>query len=127
MVELKILNPQATTAINPVGLASRLSDLSRRTIGLYWNMKAGGDVALEHTARLLGERFPKAEFRYYAVPLGPSCGTRPPRTPRGWPGSATRWWAQREIEARARRGLSTIWWNSKRRGSPQFLGSHKGF
>ncbi len=70
MVELKILNPQATTAITPVSLASRISDLSGRTIGLYWNMKAGGDVALEHTARLLGERFPRAEFRYYAGSVG---------------------------------------------------------
>ncbi len=70
MVELKILNPQATTAITPVSLASRLSDLSGRTIGLYWNMKAGGDVALEQTARLLGERFPRTEFRYYTGSVG---------------------------------------------------------
>lgn len=70
MVELKILNPQATTAITPVSLASRLPDLSGRTVGLYWNMKAGGDVALEQTARLLGERFPKAEFRHYTGSVG---------------------------------------------------------
>ena len=70
MAELKILNPQATTAITPVGLASRVSDLSGRTIGLYWNMKAGGDVALEQTARFLGEHFPKAEFKYYVGSVG---------------------------------------------------------
>ncbi len=70
MVELKILNPQATTAITPVSFASRLSDLSGRTIGLFWNMKAGGDVALEQTARLLADRFPKSEFRYYAGSVG---------------------------------------------------------
>ncbi len=70
MVELKILNPQATTAITPVSLASRLNDLSGRTIGLYWNMKAGGDVALEQTARLLGERFPRTEFRHYTGSVG---------------------------------------------------------
>ena len=70
MVELKILNPQASTAITPVGLAPRVSNLSGRTIGLYWNAKSGGDVALEQTAHLLGERFPKAQFRYYAGSVG---------------------------------------------------------
>ena len=70
MAELKILNPQAKTSITPVGLASRISDLSGHTIGLYWNMKAGGDVALEQTARSLGELFPKAEFKYYVGSVG---------------------------------------------------------
>lgn len=70
MVELRILNPQATTAVTPVSIASRLPDISGHTIGLYWNMKAGGDVALEQTARLLGERFPRAKFRYYTGSVG---------------------------------------------------------
>lgn len=70
MVELKIINPQANTAITPVGLASRVSGLSGHTVGLYWNMKAGGDVALERTAQILGERFPGTEFRHYAGSVG---------------------------------------------------------
>ena len=70
MVELKIINPQAKTAVTPVGLASRVSGLSGHTVGLYWNMKAGGDVALEQTARILGERFPGIEFRHYTGSVG---------------------------------------------------------
>ena len=70
MVKLQILNPQASTAVAAVGLASRLSDLSGKTIGLYWNMKAGGDLALEQTAHFLGQRFPGTEFKYYVGSVG---------------------------------------------------------
>ncbi len=70
MVKLQILNPQASTAITPASLATRVSGLSGKTIGLYWNMKAGGDVALEQTAHFLGQRFPNAEFRYYTGSVG---------------------------------------------------------
>lgn len=70
MARLQILNPQAITAVTPVSLAPRVSDLSAKTIGLYWNMKAGGDVALERTAHLLGERFPTATFKYYVGSVG---------------------------------------------------------
>ena len=70
MVKLEVVNPQAVTQVAPVPLASvplapRLSGISGKRIGLYWIMKAGGDLALEHTARLLDERFPKTEFKHY--------------------------------------------------------------
>ncbi len=72
MVKLQILNPQASTAVTPASLASRVYDLSGKTIGLYWNMKAGGDVALEQTERILGQRFPDAKFNSYVGSVGAS-------------------------------------------------------
>src|SRR2546430_16690451 len=35
------------------------------TIGLYWNIKAGGDAALDRTEALLHAKFPGAKFRSY--------------------------------------------------------------
>jgi hypothetical protein len=70
MVKLQIFNPQASTSVAPVSLAPRLSMLEGKTIGLYWNMKAGGDVALEHTAQLLGQRFPGVKFKHYVGDVG---------------------------------------------------------
>ena len=72
MATLHIVNPQASTLITPVSLADRVGDLSGKTVGLYWNLKAGGNVALEHTAYLLGQRFPGAEFKYYHGSVGAS-------------------------------------------------------
>ncbi|MFQ6029407.1 MAG: hypothetical protein ACE5Q6_18170 [Dehalococcoidia bacterium] len=70
MAKLQVLNPQAATAIPSEALATRVSDLAGKTIGLYWNMKAGGDVALEETAHLLGEGFPGTKFRSFVGSVG---------------------------------------------------------
>ncbi len=70
MVKLQVLNPQASTVTATVDPTGRHDDLSGKTIGLYWNMKAGGDVALEQTERLLGERYPGVEFKYYVGSVG---------------------------------------------------------
>ena len=40
MATLHIVNPQASTLITPVSLADRVGDLSGKTVGLYWNLKA---------------------------------------------------------------------------------------
>ena len=63
MVELQVLNPQAETVFATVKPAPRLDEIFGKTIGLYWNMKAGGDVALERTAELLAQRFPGTKFK----------------------------------------------------------------
>ena len=55
------------TPINP---APRVADLSGKRIGLYWNMKAGGDVALDRTAELLRQRFPGTTFTHHKGSVG---------------------------------------------------------
>ena len=70
MVKPRILNPQASTAVTLAGLGSRACGRSGKTVGPYWNMRAGGDVALERTPRILGRRLPGAEFGYYVGSVG---------------------------------------------------------
>ncbi len=70
MAKLQIINPQASTVIESVKPAQRVAALQGKTIGLYWNMKAGGDVGLEQTAELLRKRLPGTEFRNYVGSVG---------------------------------------------------------
>ena len=62
MVELVVANPVAARSVNEIVPAVRPADLGGKTIGLYWNIKAGGDVALDRTEELLRVRFPDATF-----------------------------------------------------------------
>jgi hypothetical protein len=70
MAELVILNPVAQTVEFSVKPAARRGDLTGARIGLYWNMKAGGDAALDQMERMLGARFPGATFRRYIGSVG---------------------------------------------------------
>ena len=70
MAKLRIINPQATTIIEAVKAAPRVDGLKGKRVGLYWNMKSGGDVALERTATLLAERYPNTEFRNIVGSVG---------------------------------------------------------
>jgi hypothetical protein len=70
MARLEILNPVARTVQHSVKPAPRLGDLSGATVGLYWNMKAGGDAALDRTEALLSRRFPGVRFRRYTGSVG---------------------------------------------------------
>jgi hypothetical protein len=70
MARLEIMSPVATTVEYSVKPASRPPDLDGLRIGLYWNMKAGGDAALDRTEQLLRGRFPKATFRRYTGSVG---------------------------------------------------------
>jgi hypothetical protein len=70
MPRLEILSPVARTVEYSVKPAPRPSDLSGATIGLYWNMKAGGDAALDETERRLRARYPGAKFRRYTGSVG---------------------------------------------------------
>lgn len=45
--------------------APRLSDLRGMKVGLYWNSKAGGDVALDEVARLLKSKYKNIEFENF--------------------------------------------------------------
>lgn len=72
MAKLTVRNPVATSVETRVDPAPRLRDLDGKRIGLYWNIKAGGDVALEHAAALLKKKYPAATFSYYQGDVGAS-------------------------------------------------------
>ena len=55
---LEVLNPVADTMARAVGTVPRPKDLANKRLGLFWNSKIGGDVALLRVAELLGNRFP---------------------------------------------------------------------
>ena len=63
-------HPQATAIIESVKPAPRLADLTGKKIGLWWNMKGGGDAALDRTAEILSSEFPGTEFRHYTGSVG---------------------------------------------------------
>ncbi len=70
MAKLEILNPQASSVIEAINPAPRLAELTDKNIGLWWNMKAGGDVALDKTAHILAQRFPGTQFKHYVGSVG---------------------------------------------------------
>lgn len=70
MAQLEILNPQASAVIEAINPAPRLAELTGKSIGLWWNMKAGGDAALDRTAQMLAQRFPGAQFKQYVGSVG---------------------------------------------------------
>lgn len=70
MARLEVLNPVARTVEHSVKPASRAADLAGLTVGLYWNMKAGGDAALDRTEALLRARFPGVAVRRYTGSVG---------------------------------------------------------
>lgn len=55
--------------------APRLDKLEGKTIGLFWNSKPGGDMALEHIGARLAERYPKATFKKYVGAVGTGART----------------------------------------------------
>lgn len=70
MAHLEVWNPVAKTIEHSVKPAPRPRDLDSLTIGLYWNMKAGGDAALDRAEALLKQRYPDARFRRYTGSVG---------------------------------------------------------
>lgn len=65
--DLAVANPTAQRfGGEPVGLAPRLEGLERKTIGLLWNGKPNGDVALDVVRERLAETEPTVELRFYA-------------------------------------------------------------
>ncbi len=62
---LNVLNPTAIRKFRPLSPAKRLEDLRNKKIGLYWNTKAHGDVALNRVKELLSERFEGVSFQWF--------------------------------------------------------------
>ncbi|MFG1421752.1 UGSC family (seleno)protein [Roseixanthobacter liquoris] len=67
---LRVYNPVAEILEVSHPPAPRVDDLDGKRIGLYWNMKAGGDVALARAEELLKQRYPRATFAYYRGSVG---------------------------------------------------------
>lgn len=66
MASMEILNPVAELIRATVPPAPRLESLQGKTVGLYWNLKAGGNIALAAAAEELSRRHPGMRFRNYA-------------------------------------------------------------
>jgi hypothetical protein len=70
VAELTIVNPvaeakQETAAAERFPPAPRLDTLAGKTIGLFWNAKAGGEVALARTRENLERLYPDIRFISY--------------------------------------------------------------
>lgn len=58
MAQLEVLNPVAISEEKNIPPAARPEELTGKRVGLYWNIKSGGDVALDRVEEVLKERFP---------------------------------------------------------------------
>lgn len=72
MVELVVANPVAESDVQRIEPARRPSDLTGKRIGLYWNLKPGGNVGLDRVEQRLRERFATAEFVRFEGSVGAS-------------------------------------------------------
>lgn len=70
MAKLVVANPNSSIDVTSIQPAARVSTLDDKTIGLYWNIKAGGDVALDRVEKLLAERHKSAKFVHYVGSIG---------------------------------------------------------
>ena len=61
---LRVLNPVVAHKFRPIAPAKRHGDLSGMKIGLYWNYKKHGDVALSRVKELLIERYEGMSFEW---------------------------------------------------------------
>jgi hypothetical protein len=66
-VKLAILNPVATIEVAGVKPAQRITDLDNKRIGLFWNRKARGDVALRKIEAVLTQRFRGLECTWFEM------------------------------------------------------------
>lgn len=70
---LEVLNPVAPTAgqLERLTLVPRPPSLEGKRVGLYWNYKRGGDVALKRVGDFLQARFPGLKTDFLPVQRGP--------------------------------------------------------
>ena len=71
-MKLHVLNPVARRVEEKGTAAARLRSLEGKTVGLFWNAKAGGDEALKRTSELLRTRYPGLETKTYIGSIGGS-------------------------------------------------------
>ncbi|MDE3100615.1 MAG: hypothetical protein KGJ98_00105 [Chloroflexota bacterium] len=70
MAELVVANPVAESEVQRIEPARRPADLTGTRIGLYWNLKPGGNIGLDRVESRLRERYPSAEFRRFQGSIG---------------------------------------------------------
>ncbi len=70
MATLEVANPLAESTVNRIDPAPRPADLDGKTIALYWNIKSGGDIALDRTESALRARYPGVTFERYLGSIG---------------------------------------------------------
>ena len=59
---LDVLNPVAISLEQKAEPALRPNTLDGKRIGLYWNIKAGGNYALDRVEQILSERYKDVSF-----------------------------------------------------------------
>ena len=69
-MRLHVLNPVAQKMEKKGALSARLPALDGKFIGLYWNLKSGGDVALKHAGERLKARYPGVQTKLYVGAVG---------------------------------------------------------
>ena len=71
-MRLEVLSPVARKMEKQGALAPRVTQLEGKAIGLYWNLKSGGDVALKHAGERLKAKFPGVQTKLYtgAIEIG---------------------------------------------------------
>ena len=71
MYTLEVMNPVAPVLgeVSSTPMASRLESLEGKTIGLIWNGKANGDVALRRAGELIQSRFQGVTVKLYSGAL----------------------------------------------------------
>ncbi len=62
MERLEVVSPIAQVRVRKAGLAPRLTTFDKKRVGLYWNAKAGGDVALTRIGDVLRTTHPGIEL-----------------------------------------------------------------
>ncbi|MFC2051305.1 hypothetical protein ACFLT4_01060 [Chloroflexota bacterium] len=70
---IEVLNPVAPARPDALMPARRLSDINGKRIGLWWNTKSNGDVALSAAAEVIEQRFKNVTFTHFTqdFPHGP--------------------------------------------------------
>ena len=71
MYKLDVLNPVAPVLgeVNATPRPPRPSSLEGKTIGLVWNGKANGDVALRRAGELIQQRIANVTVKFYSGAL----------------------------------------------------------
>ena len=71
MYRLDAMNPVALVLgeVDATAKAPRPSSLEGKTIGLVWNGKANGDVALRRVGELIQQRVPSIKVKFYSGAL----------------------------------------------------------
>ena len=67
MYTLEVMAPEAVMQgeLEGFGAARRSPSLAGKKVGLLWNAKRGGDVALDRVGMQLSQRFPDVQVRRY--------------------------------------------------------------